>query len=74
MNYYVLDITPNQYDLERVEILTAVLGELPFDTFEETTTGLKAYMPEKDLTQNVENELVELGQQFEFKFEKTFIP
>ena len=74
MNYYVLDITPNQYDLERVEILTAVLGELPFDTFEETTTGLKAYMPEKDLTQNVENELVELGQQFEFQFEKTFIP
>jgi hypothetical protein len=40
MNYYVLDITPNQYDLERVEILTAVLGELPFDTFEETGTGL----------------------------------
>lgn len=74
MNYYAVDITPNHYDLERVEILTAVLGELPFDTFEETETGLKGYMPEKDLTQNVENELVELSNQFEFQFEKTFIP
>jgi ribosomal protein L11 methyltransferase len=74
MNYYAVDITPNQYNLERLDILTAVLGELLFDTFEETETGLKAYMPEKELTQDVENELVELSQQFEFQFEKTFIP
>jgi ribosomal protein L11 methyltransferase len=74
MNYYVVDICPKEYDVERVEILTAVLGELPFDTFEETETGLKAYIPEKDFTQDVENELVELSHQFEFSFEKTFIP
>jgi ribosomal protein L11 methyltransferase len=74
MNYYVLSITPKAYDTERVEILTAVLGELPFDTFEETDTGLKAYIPEKDLTESVENELVELSEQFDFAFDKTFIP
>jgi ribosomal protein L11 methyltransferase len=74
MNYYALTITPKEYDTERVEILTAVLGELPFDTFEDTETGLKAYMPERDLTESVENELVELSTQFDFVFDKTFIP
>jgi ribosomal protein L11 methyltransferase len=74
MNYYAISITPNTYDVERVEILTAVLGELPFDTFEDTETGLKAYIPEKELTESVDNELVELSEQFDFTFEKTFIP
>ena len=74
MNYYSITILPKEYDEERVEILTAVLGELPFDTFEETATGLKAYMPEKDLTPLVEQELSELSAQFDFSFEKTFIP
>ena len=74
MNYYAITISPKEYDEERVEILTAVLGELPFDTFEETATGLKAYMPEKDLTPLVEEELNELAVQFDFSFEKTFIP
>jgi ribosomal protein L11 methyltransferase len=74
MNYYSITITPKEYNEERLEILIAVLGELPFDTFEETTTGLKAYMPEKDLTPLVEAELSELSAQFDFSFEKTFIP
>lgn len=74
MNYYSIAVSPNNYDLERVEILTAVLGELPFDTFEETETGLKGYIPEKDLTEAVEKELLELSHAFEFSFEKTFIP
>lgn len=74
MNYYVITVSPNAYDLERVEILTALLGELPFDTFEDTETGFKAYMPEKELTESVENELVALSAQFDFQFDKTFIP
>jgi ribosomal protein L11 methyltransferase len=74
MNYYAITITPKEHDIERVEILTAVLGELPFDTFEDTETGLKAYIPERDLTESVENELVELSEQFDFTFDKTFIP
>ena len=74
MNYYVAIITPKIYDIERVEILTAVLSELPFDTFEETETGLKAYIPEKEWTQSVENEVITLSEDFDFTFEKTFIP
>lgn len=74
MNYYAVDITPKVYDAERLDILTAVLGELPFDTFEETETGLKAYMPEKEWTQSVENEVIALGEAFDFQFDKTFIP
>jgi ribosomal protein L11 methyltransferase len=74
MNYYALTIIPKEYTEERLEILTAVLGELPFDTFEETDKGLKAYIPEKDLTQDVDNELIALSTQFDFSFEKTFIP
>ena len=74
MNYYALTVTPNTYDIERVEILTAILSELPFDTFEETETGLKAYMPEKEWTQSVENEVITLSEDFDFTFEKTFIP
>jgi ribosomal protein L11 methyltransferase len=74
MNYYAFSINPTDYDMERVEILTAVLGELPFDTFEDTETGFKAYIPEKDLTETVETELAELSEQFDFSFEKTFIP
>ncbi|MDZ7880392.1 MAG: 50S ribosomal protein L11 methyltransferase [Saprospiraceae bacterium] len=74
MNYYVLSITPTVYDTERVEIITALLGELPFDTFEDTETGLKAYIPEKDLTPEVENELNDLSEGYEFSFDKRFIP
>jgi ribosomal protein L11 methyltransferase len=74
MNYYALAIVPKEYTEERLEILTAVLGELPFDTFEETEIGLKAYIQEKDLTQDVDNELVALSTQFDFSFQKTFIP
>lgn len=74
MNYYAITVSPNAYDLERVEILTALLGELPFDTFEDTETGFKAYIPEKELTESVENELVALSAQFDFQFDKTFIP
>jgi ribosomal protein L11 methyltransferase len=74
MNYYALTIIPKEYTEERLEILTAVLGELPFDTFEETDKGLKAYIPEKELTQDVDNELIALSAQFDFSFKKTFIP
>jgi ribosomal protein L11 methyltransferase len=74
MNYYAITISPKEFDVERIEILTAVLGELPFDTFEETATGLKAYIPEKDLTETVDKELIELSEAFDFTFDKTFIP
>ena len=81
MNYYVFDITPlpdsfgtSQYSLENNEILTVFLGELPFETFEDTETGLKAYIPEKELTDKVEKQVQRLGKKQGFSFTKTFIP
>ena len=81
MNYYVLDITPppdslgtSPYSEEKNEIIIAVLGDLPFDTFEETLTGVKAYMPETAWNADIEAQMTELSQDFGFSFTKTFIP
>lgn len=56
------------------EILVAYLSELPFDTFEETEGGLNAYLPAHAGTSEVERQLIDLQQQFDFVWEKTFIP
>ena len=74
MNYYVLDITTPQYSEEQNEILIAILSDLPFDTFEETPTVVKAYVPESDWNAEMEQQLTELSHDFAFSFEKTFIP
>lgn len=81
MNYYAIEITPRiheesfgQYSEEKNEIIIAVLSDLPFDTFEETTTGVKAFMPENDWNDSIEEQLTEFSQIFDFSFEKTFIP
>jgi len=52
MNYtgYTFTITPLQ---PATEILIAELGELGFESFEETTTGLKAYIQTKDWNKNI---------------------
>jgi ribosomal protein L11 methyltransferase len=73
MNYYVFEITPPQYSIENNEILTVFLGELPFETFEDTETGLKAYIQERELTENVEKKVSRLAKKHGFTFTKTFI-
>jgi ribosomal protein L11 methyltransferase len=74
MNYYAVEITPPQYSEEKVEILIALLSDLPFDTFEETSTGLKAFMPEHDWNAEVEEQLADISQMFEFKYQTIHIP
>ena len=74
MNYYVFNILPEQYSTEQNEILMALLSDLPFDTFEETETGINAYISEALLTKTVENQLTRLGKKQHFNFTKTFIP
>lgn len=74
MNYYVFDITPQQFSIETNEILTVFLGELPFETFEDSETGLKAYIQEKESTGKVEKKVQRLGKKHGFSFTKTFIP
>ena len=74
MNYYSFEITTPQYDEEKGDVITALLSDLPFDTFEDTGHCLKAYISEDNWTQDIENQLVELSQTLDFQFEKTFIP
>ncbi len=45
MNYIEINITTEKQDV--IELLMAEMLELNFESFEETETGLKAFMPEK---------------------------
>ncbi|MBL7814559.1 MAG: 50S ribosomal protein L11 methyltransferase [Saprospiraceae bacterium] len=81
MNYYEVEITPmldgesmGQYVEEKIEILIAVLSDLPFDTFEEMTTSLKAFMREEDWNESVVEQLDELSLAFHFSYKTTHVP
>lgn len=66
---YILRANP-----ETSDILVAYLTESPFDTFEETDGGLNAYVPAHAGLADAERQLLDLQQQFDFSWEKTFIP
>lgn len=59
---------------EQREILLAFLSELPFDTFEETDTGLSAYLPTKDFGEEEKQQLQAWAKQFDFTWEPIAIP
>jgi len=59
---------------EIADILPAFLGDAPFDTFEETETGLNAYLPASASLPETEQLLDELRQQFAFDWSKEFLP
>ncbi len=67
-----------QYDLrtdaETAEMVLAYLSDAPFDTFEETETGLFAYLPAASDMAMAEEILTALAEQFTFTWEKTFLP
>jgi ribosomal protein L11 methyltransferase len=71
MNYYCYEIEVESY---QVDILTALLGELPFDSFEETDSGLKAYIPEPDDAKDVQILIADYAEQFEFQYIRKLIP
>ena len=56
------------------EILLAFLSELPFDTFEEKEYGLEAYLAKEHYNQEVDAQIAALQGQFDFSYEKTFLP
>jgi len=60
--------------LEVSEILPAFLQDAPFDTFEETELGLNAYLPASASVTDVEELLNGLREQFEFEWDKEFLP
>ena len=51
MQYLFIDITISPYAETTSDILTALLSNIGFDSFELTDTGLKAYIPEKDFNE-----------------------
>ena len=70
MNYhkYALKTAP-----ETAEILIAFLSNSPFDTFEESPEGIYAYAPASASEQEIEAQLGDLQEQFEFSWEKELI-
>ncbi len=61
-------------DTAQNEILIAMVGHLPFDTFEETETGFNAFLPANQYAEEIDEELLDLQSQFDFQFQKTLIP
>ena len=58
---------------ENAEMLVALIGDFPFDMFEEYEGGVKAYIKQKDYTEDIEVYLGELQDTLDFSFEKTVI-
>lgn len=71
MDYWKYTLRANP---ETSEILVAYLAEAPFDTFEETETGLNAYLPAHAGQTEAERQIEVLQQQFDFVWDKAFIP
>lgn len=46
MQYIYADITVTPYSEAACDVLSAMLGEVGFDSFEQTETGIKAYIPQ----------------------------
>ena len=70
MNYHKYEITTSR---ETADILVAFLSDSPFDTFEETEDGLNAYAPATASEEEIEAQLTDLQQQFDFSWLKELI-
>ncbi len=71
MDYWKYILRANH---ETSEILVAYLSDAPFDTFEETENGLNAYLPALAGQSEAERQLLDLQKQFDFVWEKKFLP
>ncbi len=59
---------------EQKEILLGLLGELPFEGFEETEEDLIAYAPIDENGEDLIRSLMELQETFSFQFERQWFP
>lgn len=71
MDYFRFSIIVEE---EIKEVVLAFLSQLAFDTFEETTSGIEAFVSAENADEALESSLNVLGQQFSFSWEKHFIP
>lgn len=53
--------------------LIAQVGEFPFDTFEDTENGFSAYIPEKEITSEIDTAIQLLSMSYGVTFEKEVI-
>jgi len=53
--------------------LIAIIGSYPFDTFEDTESGFSAYIPEKEMTKEIDTAVQLLAISYEVTFEKELI-
>ncbi len=70
MNNNYICIKINATDPAMSEVIIALLGEMPFDTFEEKGATIDAYIKEVDFSEDIENELVTLSQSLDFSYER----
>jgi ribosomal protein L11 methyltransferase len=75
MNYYEVLFTTITTEDYQQDLLINALGEIGFDTFEETDLGFKAYIQETDFSQAELDEAVEAYRHmFTFSYEVMLIP
>src|ERR1700760_4694882 len=70
MNYYELTFTTVNFEEYQHDLLIGELGEVGFDTFEDTDTGFKAYIPEDDFNKILLDEvLIAYRELLKFNYE-----
>jgi ribosomal protein L11 methyltransferase len=75
MNYYELTFTTHTSEDYQKDLLINALGEIGFDTFEETEPVFKAYIPETDFNEELVAESVgPYREMFDFSYGATLIP
>lgn len=74
MNYYEISFTVEDEEGYRRDLLINALGEIGFDTFEETEDGFNAYIPVNDFSEEVLTATLNpFYEQFPFSHKSTFI-
>ena len=71
MNYYKYAVV---CDSDKVDLLIGITAQQPFDSFEETETGFSAFIREQDDSEATSTAMRAYANQFDFSFEKVFIP
>ena len=70
MNYYALTFTTLNFEEYQHDLLIGELGEVGFDTFEDTETGFKAYIPEASFNKVLLDEvLITYRELLKFNYE-----
>lgn len=70
MDYFNYQISAKA---DLVEIIMAFLGELPFDTFQETEAGVDAFVPVRLHQASLDEEVEKLASRFDFSYEKVLL-